>query len=84
MAVTDVLARVRAWLAQPTVTLVVPGPRYLDIAFGLLESLGTGMILTTDVQLAAYAIQEDAAVYSNDADRGRFEGLRWVDPLKQR
>ena len=51
MPVTDALDRVRGWLAQPNVTFLVPGPRYLDIAFGLLESLGTGMNLTTDVQL---------------------------------
>ncbi|CAN5772507.1 type II toxin-antitoxin system VapC family toxin [soil metagenome] len=84
MPVTDALARVRDWLAQPTVTFVVPGPRYLDIALGLLESLGTGMNLTTDIQLAAHAIEQGADMYSNDADFGRFPGLSWVNPLKPR
>ena len=83
MPVTDALDRVRDWLAQPNVTFLVPGPRYLDIAFGLLESLGTGMNLTTDVQLAAHAIEQGADVYSNDADFARFPGLSWVNPLKQ-
>jgi predicted nucleic acid-binding protein len=42
------------------------------------------MNLTTDVQLAAHAIEQGADMYSNDADFGRFPGLSWVDPLKQR
>ena len=65
-------------------TFLVPGPRYLGLAFGLLETLGTGMNLTTDVQLAAHAIEHGAHVYSNDADFGRFPGLSWVNPLKPR
>jgi len=46
-----------------------------------LETIGTGANLTTDVQLAAYAIEQDAELCSNDTDFGRFPGLRWVDPL---
>ena len=83
MSVTDAIGRVRQWLAQPNVRFVVPGPRHLEIAFGLLETLGTGASLTTDVQLAAHAIEQGADLCSNDTDFGRFPGLRWVDPLKR-
>lgn len=83
MPVTDAIGRVRQWLAQPTVRFVVPGPRHLEIAFDLLETIGTGSNLTTDVQLAAHAIEQDAELHSNDADFGRFPGLRWIDPLKR-
>ncbi len=78
------LARVDAWLACPNVTFLVPGPRHLAIAFGLLRSLGTGANLTTDVQVAALAIENHAEVHSNDTDFGRFEGLRWKNPLARR
>jgi toxin-antitoxin system PIN domain toxin len=81
MSVADATARVQAWLAPANVSFLVPGPRYLEIAFGLLETLGTGANLTTDVQLAAHAIEQDAELCSNDRDFGRFPGLRWVDPL---
>jgi uncharacterized protein len=81
MSVAEALDRVRQWLARPNVTFLVPGPRYLEIAFGLLEGVGTGANLTTDIQLAAYAVEQDAELHSNDADFGRFPGLRWVDPL---
>jgi predicted nucleic acid-binding protein len=51
------------------------------MAFGLLEAAGTAGNLTTDAQLAAYAIDLDAEVHSNDSDFGRFPELRWVNPL---
>ena len=82
--VDDALARVLRWLAAPTVTLLVPGSRHLDIAFGLLRQLGTGRNFTTDVQLAAHAIEHGGEVHSNDTDFGRFDGLRWVNPLGDR
>ena len=81
MSVRDATDHVRLWLAQPNVRFVVPGPRHLEIAFGLLEAIGTGANLTTDAQLAAYAIEQDAELCSNDTDFGRFAGLRWYDPL---
>jgi toxin-antitoxin system PIN domain toxin len=75
------VARVEAWLERSNVTFLGPGPRYLDTAFQLLRMLGTGGNLTTDVQLAAHAIENQAELYSNDLDFGRFNGLRWVNPL---
>lgn len=72
---------VSAWLGQPNVTHLIPGPRHVEIAFGLLHGVGTGGNLTTDVQLAALALEHDADIYSNDTDFGRFPGLRWCNPL---
>ncbi|HTQ03468.1 MAG TPA: type II toxin-antitoxin system VapC family toxin [Polyangiaceae bacterium] len=81
LSVTDALERVKGWLAREVVSLLVPGSRHLDLAFGLLEQLGTGANLTTDVQIAAHALEHQAEVYSNDRDFARFEGVRWVNPL---
>jgi len=73
---------VSAWLEQPNVSHLIPGPRHLEIAFDLLRSVGTGGNLMTDVQLAAFAFEYDADMYSNDTDFARFPGLRWRNPLK--
>jgi toxin-antitoxin system PIN domain toxin len=81
LAIDDALSRVRRWLEQPNVTRLVPGSEHLDIAFRLLAELGTGGNLTTDVQIAAHALEHQAEVHSNDGDFARFEGLRWVNPL---
>ncbi len=71
------------WLRQPNVSHLVPGPDHIEIAFDLLSQVGTGGNLTTDVQLAAFALEYDAQMCSNDADFGRFPHLRWSNPLAQ-
>ena len=81
LRVEAALAYVRDWLEQPNVQFLNPGTRHLEIAFGMLESIGTARNLTTDVQLAAHATELDAELHSNDTDFGRFAGLRWVNPL---
>jgi len=82
LAVRDALARVEEWLALPHVHFAIPGPRHLEIAFGLLRELGAAVNLTTDVQLAAVAIEHQGELHSNDTDFGRFPRLRWVNPLR--
>jgi toxin-antitoxin system PIN domain toxin len=82
MSVADATDRVRLWLAQPNVRFLVPGPGHLEIALGLLDGIGAAENLTTDAQLAAYAIELDADLCSNDTDFARFPGLRWIDPLR--
>ena len=81
LPVGAVLTIVEGWLAQPQVAFLQPGPRHLAIAFALLREAGTGANLTTDVQLAALAMEHQGEVHSNDGDFGRFPGLRWVNPL---
>ena len=81
LGVADAAAVVRGWLDRPNVELLAPGRRHIEIALGLLEAVGTGGNLTTHVQIASYAIEYAGEVYSNDSDFGRFDGLRWVDPL---
>jgi uncharacterized protein len=82
LRVEQALAAVETWLDQPHVHFLVPGPRHLEIAFQLLRKLGAAKNLTTDVQLAAHAIENQALLCSNDSDFARFEGLRWTNPLR--
>jgi toxin-antitoxin system PIN domain toxin len=82
LVVGDAIERVESWLSLPHVRFALPGPRHLEIAFGLLRELGTGGSVTTDVQLAALAIEYQGEVHSNDTDFGRFQRLRWVNPLR--
>jgi toxin-antitoxin system PIN domain toxin len=77
----DAVARVRGWFAQPGVRVVEPGPRHMGVVEDLFRATGVGGSLTTDTHLAALAIEHQADLHSNDADFGRFPGLRWVNPL---
>lgn len=81
--VEDAIGRVEGWLARAHVTTLVPGRAHLETALRLLRRLGTGASLTTDVQIAAHAIEINGEMHSNDGDFARFEGLRWVNPLRQ-
>jgi hypothetical protein len=76
------LSHVRDWLDRPNVSFLAPGRQHLEIAFGLLDRLGTAGNLTTDVQIAASAIEHEGVVHSHDSDFGRLPQVRWVDPLR--
>ncbi len=81
MTVDSALSAVESWLDRRVVQLLIPEPRYIEIAFGLLRQVGAAASLTTDAQIAAFAIQNDAVVHTNDTDFGRFEMVRCVNPL---
>jgi toxin-antitoxin system PIN domain toxin len=81
LAIDDAVAIATSWLAQPNVTLLVPTPRHWPILSELLRSATSGANLTTDAHLAAHAIEHGCTLYSNDRDFGRFEGLRFRNPL---
>jgi hypothetical protein len=81
LPVSDAISRVQRWFEQAHVTCLVPGSQHVETAFRLLQQLGTGGNLTTDVQIAAHAMEHNGEVHSNDVDFGRFDGLRWVNPL---
>lgn len=81
LPVDEAVEYVHDWLAQPNVDLLVPGLSHLRIALDLLGEVGTAGNLTTDVQLAAYAIEHRGEVHSNDTDFARFPDLKWINPL---
>jgi toxin-antitoxin system PIN domain toxin len=81
LPVVEALGHIRAWLAQPQTQVLQPGPRHLEISFRLIEGLGVAANLTTDAQLAALTIENQATLCSSDCDFARFPGLRWMNPL---
>ena len=78
----EALGHIRSWLERPQVQIVQPGPRHLDLLDHLVTEAGAAAGLTTDVHLAALAIEHQAELHSNDADFSRFSGLRWTNPLR--
>jgi toxin-antitoxin system PIN domain toxin len=72
-----------AWTAHHHVVPAEPTPRHLPLVRGLLQAAGTAGNLVTDAHLAAIAIEHGATLCSTDADFGRFQGLRWTNPLTE-
>ena len=72
---------VKSWLALPSVRVITPGIRHLEIVGRLFEQTGCTSRLATDVHLAALSIELDATLCSTDRDFQRFNGLKLVNPL---
>jgi toxin-antitoxin system PIN domain toxin len=81
MSASRTVELAKEWMERPHVRFLLPGPRHLELSFGLFRALGVGGNLTTDVQLAALAMEHQAELHSSDADFARFPGLRWRNPL---
>ena len=77
------LSHLRSWLDWPSVDVVQPGPRHLDILAAFAEAGTLTSNLATDAHIAAIALETSATVHSNDTDFGRFPGLRWTNPLAE-
>jgi uncharacterized protein len=82
VSVEEALRTVESWFLRANVHWLVAGPENLEIAFRLLRSEGAAGDLTTDAQIAAFALEHRALLCSNDVDFARFEGLRWSNPLE--
>ena len=82
LSVEAAMGRVDAWLDCPTVKLVLEKDHHWSVLRALLGTSGAAGNLTTDAHLAAFALTHDAVLVSCDADFGRFDGLRWENPLR--
>ena len=81
LSTSAALSRATHWLDHPNVRYLTPGSQHVSLAFTLLEQIGTAANLTTDTQIAAYALEHGAEVHSNDHDFARFDGLKFHNPL---
>ncbi len=82
LTMAEAITHVHSWLEQPQTRIIHPGPRHLDRVQDLAMRLGMTGEMTTDLHLAALAIEYQAELHSNDADFSRFPGLRWINPLR--
>ena len=77
-------AQVEAWL-EPDVAWI-PGPtdRHAEVLGSLIRRYQLRGNLISDAAFAALAIEHGLTVCSADTDFGRFEELRWENPLAGR
>jgi uncharacterized protein len=82
LPVSDVMARIEAWLDLPHIHLAQPSDTHFARLRAELERLGTAANLTTDAHLAVLAMERGYVLYTTDTDFARFPGLRWVNPCE--
>ena len=73
---------VNDWLLQPPSLTIVPSHQHWSILKELLMPFGVAANLTSDAHLAALSIEHGARLYSTDNDFGRFQSLRWTNPIE--
>lgn len=78
----EAATQVEEWLAAPAAWVPVPTPRHAEVLLGLVRGARATGALVSDAHLAALAIEHGVEVWSTDADLGRFDGVRWRDPLR--
>ena len=81
LSVSAAVDVVQDWLSQPSVEVVHPTARHLDVMGSLLAQVGSGGNLVSDAHLAALAVEHRAEIVSYDNDFSRFPGVRWERPV---
>lgn len=70
------------WWKQPNIELLSPSHATYKVFEELGRTTQVESALTTDVLIAAFAIERKAQLASNDTDFLRFAGVRLVNPLQ--
>ena len=78
---TNAWRQVRSWLACETVWIPQPTERHADILDELLALSGVNANLVPDAHLASLALEHGLTLCSSDGDFGRFQALRWLNPV---
>lgn len=81
IALRDAAAVVGAWLELPVTWTPQPTDQHSQ-TLGALLAGESKADLVPDAHLAAIAIEHGLTLCSTDRDFARFDGLRWIDPLK--
>ncbi|MCY4030234.1 MAG: type II toxin-antitoxin system VapC family toxin [Acidobacteria bacterium] len=76
------MAQIDAWLARDVVSLLTETRDHWRVLRDMLSATGVAGNLATDAHLAALAVTHGATLASCDTDFGRFEHLRWENPLR--
>lgn len=79
--IADAWQQVCAWLECECAWIPQPTERHSDVLGALLLQAGAAANLVPDAHLASLAIEHGLLLCSADSDFGRFQGLRWENPL---
>ena len=79
--IADAWQQVRAWLAAEPAWVPQPTEQHVDLLGEFLVLPGVHGNLVPDAHLAALAVEHGLTLCSTDGDFGRFQGLRWLNPI---
>lgn len=81
LAMEEAIELVDDWIMRPHVMVIPPTERHWLILTKLLNEAKVRGPMTTDAEIAAYAIEYGAVLYTADREFSRYPGLRTCNPL---
>ena len=81
LSMTDAWRRVARWLDLPNVWCPEPTERHRGLLERFLAGPASAPKLVADAHLAALAVEHGLLLCSTDGDFGRFDELRWENPI---
>lgn len=82
LPVGEGVRQVRRWLSAPPVWVPMPGVDHAATLASIVDRVDDPTPkLVTDAHLAALAIEHRLTLFTADRGFGRFEALRWDNPL---
>jgi len=81
LTMPEAIQHVNEWLERKNSTVTVPGPEHWLI---FSQLLGEGQVrgaMTTDAEIAAYAVEYGAVLHTADRGFARFPNLKTLNPL---
>lgn len=82
LTIRDALKVVDEWLQCEQIVIIRETADHWTVLQRLLRNAGTGGNLVSDAQIAALTLCHGATLATCDSDFARFQGLRWMSPLR--
>ncbi|MBI1251820.1 MAG: PIN domain-containing protein [Alphaproteobacteria bacterium] len=76
------IGQMQAWLGRANVWRPQPTDRHAEFLASLLDTANGKSSLTSDAHLAALALEHGLTVCTADSDFARFQGVKWINPLR--
>lgn len=80
-SVGEAWEQVERWISLPSVWVPTPTRQHSEIVGELVRANTLRANDVPDIHLAALAISHGLKLATHDRGFGRYEGLRWMDPL---
>jgi toxin-antitoxin system PIN domain toxin len=81
LTMSEAVGHVNEWLERKNSAVVTPTTEHWMLFSQMLTDGKIRGAMTTDAEIAAYAIEHGAVLYTSDLDFQRFRSLKIVNPL---
>jgi toxin-antitoxin system PIN domain toxin len=81
LSIEEAIETVNAWMGQRNAIAALPTDNHWLVLSKLLKEGNVRGAMTTDAEIAAYAVEHGATLYTCDRGFARFPDLKFINPL---